>query len=239
MWKYFRIKTELIFIFTSLPRYNNIVSNCVYIFDLWPCLYSSSTLYSNSYLHNVVSYGYADGLDFWESFIFYLASYYQQVKWYNIKSINQHHHQLNCYNSLPRLTALHHQSRAMIRSFGKINKNVPESKSSPLEDEKDPSTGKKFSKCFVEVKKMMEAKNKHLIEESIFYFLCSKMWHKYAVYKAIEDEISFLQIQKKYRKLYRLYFNVIIEYENWWNTSSSEDFRWTFYTWWEFILVHS
>ena len=63
----------------------------------------------------------------------------------------------------------------MIRSFGKINKNDPESKSSPLEDEKDPSTGKKFSKCFVEVKKMMEAKNKHLIEESIFYFLCSKM----------------------------------------------------------------
>ena len=59
----------------------------------------------------------------------------------------------------------------MIRSFGKRKKKIVESKS--LEDDKDPAGGRTVTKCFTEIKRMMEARKKVLTEGSIsnLYFL--------------------------------------------------------------------
>ena len=54
----------------------------------------------------------------------------------------------------------------MIRSFGKRKKKkIVESQS--LEDDKDPAGGKTVTKCFTEIKRMMEARKKVLTEGSI------------------------------------------------------------------------
>ena len=56
----------------------------------------------------------------------------------------------------------------MIRSFGKRKKKkVVESES--LEDDKDPAGGRNVTKCFTEIQRMMDARNRVLTEGSLYF----------------------------------------------------------------------
>ena len=76
----------------------------------------------------------------------------------------------------------------MIRSFGKKKKKVAKAEST--EEEKDPTTGRK---CFVEIKRMMEAKTKLLTEESILIFMILRSHINIYIKVALRVEMFYVK----------------------------------------------